>query len=1398
LICVVLLLPYNSIIQTKYFFEIKMRFKIIPILLLICEFAYAQQTQLQFSRLDLSNGLSNNQVNTIYKDSQGYMWFGTVAGLNRYDGYQFKVFKHNARDPKSLSDDFINGISELPDDKLLIDTRAGLNIFDLEKQQFDHDIVAFFKNLGIPITTIIGVKKDKSGNFWFNAGADGVFVYNVPKKRTVHLKCADYVPNALGSAPVTHIQSDAKGDMYVLHTDKSFERFDISNLKVKTRYHNLKVKDKTAFKRLRFFIDDSGAVFIWSFNGQEGLTYYQPALKEVKYFSQKAGGLNNNLVTGVIQDENGNIWIGTDHGGINILNKKTLKIDYVQNREDDPKTLSQNSVVSLYKDNAGIIWVGTFKKGISYYHKNIIKFPLFRHLASDSGSLPYDDVNRFVEDERGNLWLGTNGQGLIYYNRKTQTYKSYRHQADNPNSISNDIVVSLFIDDEKKLWIGTYFGGLDCFDGQNFKNYRHNPNDANSIGDDRIWDIIEGDDKKLWIGTLGAGVDVLDRSNGIFSHYKAYSSANSVGSNFITALLKDKHGNAYIGTSSGLDFWEKKTGKFRHFDADPHLKNSLSNGNVYDILEDSYGYIWVTTRDGLNRYDPKNNQFVVFRVDKGLSDNNTLNIVEDKNHNLWVSTTRGLTFIKVKKTANGLAYTFRNYDQQDGLQGREFNVNSGYITKNGELIFGGANGFNLFKPEEIRTDHTKPEITLSDLQIANKSIAVDEEVDGQVILDKTLNSTPNLSLNHKNNVISIEFTALNYFNPDKIRYRYMLEGFDKTWQEPLGNLRRATYTNLDPGSYLFRVFSTNSAGDWVSNEKRISIKILPPFWKTPLAYLLYLALASGILFLIRHRGIQKLKREFSLEQERHEAKRMHDLNLMKIKFFTNVSHEFRTPLSLIITPMEKLIKQTDDEGKKQQMQMIHRNGRRLLNMVNQLLDFRRMEVQQLKLDYKLGDLVDFIKDLTYSFTDIAEKKNIKFHFESELTSLITAFDYDKIERILFNLLSNAFKFTPESGAVTVSLSSALNGSDQTCLLISVSDNGIGIEEDKLNRIFDRFFQSDIPGSLVNQGSGIGLSITKEFVRMHGGEVWAESKVGVGSTFTVKIPFDEADVTIVENSKLSFTIKPTLRDTPEENNPVHVSGFNKKPVLLLVEDNDDFRFYLKDNLSEFYQIYEAANGKEGWQKVLSVHPDLVVSDINMPEMNGIDLCKKIKGDVRTADTPVILLTALTGEEVQLSGLETGANDYVMKPFNFEILVFKIRNQLKQLDSSRIKYKKQVDISPKSDEIESVDEKFMRQLSALIESNVSNADYSVDQLSQEMNTSRVSLYKKVLLLTGKSPVEYIRFYRLRKATQLLEKSQLTISEVAYEVGFNNPKYFTKYFKQEFNMLPSVYIAQKSIKK
>lgn len=1369
-----------------------MRSKIFLILLFASKFAFAQQNQLQFSRVDLTNGLSNNQVTAIFKDSDGYMWFGTMAGLNRYDGYQVKIFKHNARDPKSLSDDFITNVFELPDHKLLIDTRAGLNVYDIELQSFNQNGLAYLKSIGIAAKTINSIKKDKLGNFWFNAGNDGVYVYITQTKIIHHIPCKGEQPGELGASSVSDIQPDSKDGIWVLHMDKTFEKFNIKTLKIEKKVSLFKIKEKTDYKPFRFFIDKSEAIFIWGFEAQEGISYYESLTGKSVMLGKKPGGLNNNLITGVIEDDNGLIWISTDHGGINLLDKKDFSVRYILNREDDTKSLSQNSLVTLYKDPIGIIWIGTFKKGINYYHKNIIKFPLYRHFASNPQSLPYDDVNRFVEDHKGNLWIGTNGQGLMHYDIKTKKFTVYRHQANNPNSLSNDIIVSLYIDHDNKLWIGSYFGGLDCFDGKSFKHYRHNATDTNTISDDRVWDILEDDDQLLWIATLGGGLDVLNQSNQKITHLKGYTGANSVSSNYITALFKDRMGNIWIGTSSGVDFWQKRTKKFIHFTPNPHRETGLSNGNIYDILGDSYGYVWITTRDGLNRFNPKTNQFKVFRVEDGIADNSTLNIVEDHDRNLWLSSSKGLTLIKVKKKGNEVSYAFSNFDQQDGLQGKEFNVNAAYVTSKGQLIFGGANGLNLFKPKDIISDHVMPKISLSELQIANKNVAVGEEVNGSIVLAKALNGVDELVLNHRQNVFSIEFTALNFFNPDKIKYRYMLEGFDKRYQEPTDKIRRATYTNLDPGHYTFKVMSTNSSGDWMLNEKRIHIRVLPPFWRTPVAYILYLFSFVTALYLIRRSGINKLRAGFALEQERQEAKRMHELDLLKIKFFTNVSHEFRTPLSLIITPMEKLIRQTTDETKKEQMKLVQRNSRRLLNLVNQLLDFRRMEVQELKLHPKSGDIVAFIKELTFSFTDIAEKKNIELEFATAVNSLVTKFDHDKIERILFNLLSNAFKFTTDGGAVYVSLTIERNEEGKTYLLLKIRDNGIGIEGDKLDKIFERFFQNEVPGSMVNQGSGIGLSITKEFVNLHGGNIWVESKLDEGSTFTVTLPCDDATETTF-NIGQKFTVPLKNKTTSDLNVPVQLGNMQKKTSLLLIEDNEDFRFYLKDNLKEYYQIYEAANGKEGWQRLLSAHPNLVVSDISMPEMNGIDLCKKIKADKRTVHIPVILLTALTAEETQLAGLQIGANDYVMKPFNFEMLLSKIKNLLAQQESFKKTYQKQVDMNTVQEEIESVDEKFMRQLLTMLEKNLANADYSVDQLSSELNMSRVGLYKKLIMLTGKSPVEYIRTYRLKKGEALLLKSQLSISEIAYAVGFNNPKYFSKYFKQEFNELPSAYKQQ-----
>lgn len=1353
---------------------------------------FGQQSQIQFARLDLSSGLSHNQVNAVLKDSKGFMWFGTLSGLNRYDGYQFKTFKNDPRDSTTIVDDFVTGIFELPGHKLYLETRGGPNIYDNVSQRFVRDVRTYLKTLNISANAIRDIIRDDQGNFWFNGLEAGIFKYDPVSKTTLHLKGSGNNAYTLDKTPVSAIQKDHHGNIWVIHRNKVVEMLDRNTGKVQKRIFNFRVAKPTDFQDFRILVDQDLDLWIYTTNTQHGIDYYSSTNGQMRYLDKGPGALNNNLIAGLLQDNKGLIWIATDHGGVNLLNKRDFKVRYLLNKEDDPKSLSQNSITSLYKDPTGIIWIGTFKRGLSYYHEKILKFPLYSHQGVNPSGLVYDDINRFVEDQQGNLWIGTNGGGLFYFNRKTGQFKRFRHDPENPNSLSNDIIVSLFIDKAGTLWIGTYFGGLDRFENGRFHNYKHNPANSSSLADDRVWDILEDRQGRLWIGTLSGGLDLLDRETDRFSHYKA-GMPNSVGSDFISCLIEDRSGNIWIGTSEGVDKLTPQ-GKFKHIKTEIGKQNSLINDIVYDLMEDSYGFIWIATRDGLSRLNPKTMDFLNFDSRNGLTEKATLKVLEDADRNLWVSTANGLFKIIVKRDKQRrFAYSFRKYDEHDGLQGSAFNANAGYKTRRGELLFGGANGFNLFNPADIKTDNSKPLIVLSELQISNKSVEIGEPIDGRIPLNKSIVFTDTLELKYSQNSITLSFAALNYFGPQKIKYRYKLEGFDQQWQELQENIRRATYTNLDPGEYLFKVMSTDASGNWVNNQASVRVVIKPPIWRTSIAYILYVLVVGGSLLYLRHRGIKRAREEFLIEQERQQGKRLHELDLLKIKFLTNVSHEFRTPLSLIITPLEKLIKQANDSDR-QQLQMIQRNGRRLLNLVNQLLDFRRMEVHELKLHPKTGDIISFIKELCLSFSDVAERKSISLNFKSDRSSLITLFDHDKIERILFNLLSNAFKFTPHGGKVGVELSTRYTLQNKTELVLKVIDTGIGIEADKIDRIFERFFQNKVPDSIVNQGSGIGLAITKEFVNLHGGKIKAESVVNEGSTFIITLTFAEQQAEYSSIMTQQAMLISGRNSMPKDK--IELDPNSKKPVLMLVEDNEDFRFYLKDNLKEFYQIVEAVNGREGWQKVLALHPDLIVSDVSMPEMDGIELCKKIKSDKRTAHLPVILLTALTTDDEQLTGLETGASDYMTKPFNFEILLSKIRNLLAQQALSKKTYQKQVELKPQETEVESVNDKFIRQLSMQIEKHLSESNYSVDQLSADLNMSRVGLYKKLVPLTGKSPVEVIRSYRLQKSKPLLE-SQLTIAEVAYQVGFSNPKHFSKYFKQEFGILPSAYAQSKQQK-
>ena len=1365
-------------------------------------FSPAQGDPFRFARLDINQGLSHNYVSCFLKDSRGFMWIGTSSGLNRFDGYTVKIFKNDLRDTASISNNNINSLFEDPHGRIWIGSIAGntdINIFDPVTEKITHKINPHLKQYGIPDGRITDIVKDSRDHFWFLHYQKGLFRYSHEKEQSEQvIYCA---PDSLdGESRVSFLSEDKQGKIWIIQENGILKRIDPKNAKVEFSNSFLKSiyrSKESSFKMMR---DREGNFWIFM-NSNYGVYYYNVKQNSFQHYNDKSSELklNNNIVRGIAQDNQGNIWIATDHGGLNIIDEKRQSIRYQLHNPSDDKSLVQNSINAVYKDRDGIIWLGSFKEGASYYHESIVRFPLYRHEPTDPSTVSYSDINRFEEDDKGNLWLGANGGGLIYFNRNRNTFNNYLHHPNDPGSLSSNVIVGMTSDHTGKLWLGTYFGGLNKFDGKTFTHYRHNPLNPQSIADESVWEILEDTKGNLWIGTLRAGLDVLDPKTNTFRHYRN-GDENSIHTNYVAALMEDSKENIWVGTGFGLDVFEWETGRFLHYINDPKDPYSLSNNNVMWVMEDSRHLIWVATQEGLNIFYPATKKFFALREEDGLPHNTILTILEDDKGMLWLSTSNGISNLIITKSDNeqGYSFTFKNYDESDGLQGKQFNENAAFKTSKGELIFGGGNGFTIFKPTDIQVNKQKPNVVISDFQLFNKSVKTGEAFNERIILPRSIYSTQEIELRHDQNVFSIEFAALSFIHPQKAGYKYILKGFDKEWTTTSGNSRRATYTNLDPGDYVFKVKAANSDGVWNENEVSLKITILTPFWKTSTAFVFYFLFILGVL-LVTRKLIQKRERlKFAIEQERQEAHRMHEMDLMKIRFFTNISHEFRTPLSLILTPLEKIISNNIHPESQNQLQLIFRNARRLLNLVNQLLDFRKLEVQEIKFNPSEGDIILFIKETVFSFSDISEKKSIGLIFQSAIPLLETIFDQDKLEKILFNLLSNAFKFTPENGTITVSLNEVQKETQpEKWLEIKVKDTGIGIAKEKQEQIFERFFQADLPNSVINQGTGIGLSIVKEFVRSHGGTVHVESELNQGSTFVVLIPVKEIlPHTVMEEHHFpEESIVVSEVEKEEEQNAFTGSNKVKKTTLLLVEDNEDFRFYLKDNLKLNYHVIEASDGSEGFKMTQRHLPDLIVSDVTMPVMDGLELCRKIRADHRLSHIPVILLTARMAEEQKLEGFETGADDYITKPFNVEILHTRIKNLIHRRELFQKDFRKHIEVKASDMHITSMDEKLIQKAIKSVEDHIAEPEFSVEDLSHELGMSRVYLYKKLLSLTGKSPLEFIRTIRLQQAAQLLEKSQLNVSEVAYKVGFNNPKYFAKCFKEEYKMLPSAYAALKN---
>ena len=1338
------------------------------------------QTNYNFSKISIENGLSHNQVNAIIKDADGFLWFGTMSGLNRYDGYSFKIFRKEVNDSASLYNNSIQSLFELPDGKIWVNTGLGPCIYNPHTEKFD-SVSTYLSSLGLPTNGVTNVIKGNNGRYWFLYGNQGLYLYvGMEQKAKLFKKNFESGPNKR----ITSVAETPDGKLWLVYQDGFLQQYDLKSKRV--------VFSTSALYKLgrgnlgySLFLDSSGDLWLWYF--EVGVFIFHPQDNSIRHFSENSisSKLNSNLVTKVVEDDNGLIWVATDHGGVNVIDKKNnFKVSYILNDPTDPKSLSQNSINAINKDDDGIMWLGTYKQGINYLNSKIVKFPHYHYNESNIKSLQYDDVNRFAEDKYGNIWIGTNGGGLIYFDRKNNSFKQYLHDPNNSNSLSNNVIVSLFIDHQDKIWIGTYFGGLNSFDGKKFTHYRHNDSDTLSLADDKVWEIFEDKEKNLWVGTLGSGLDRFNRNTNSFEHHKNKADdTTSLTSNFVSAILQDRKDNIWIGTNVGISVFEKNT--ITRYTGD---KNKLGSNNVICLMEDAKGRIWVGTAEGLNVLDEQTKTFQTFTTSDCLPDNMILNILEDNHQSLWISTPNGLCNVILQKKDNGLGLSVINYNERNNLQNREFNDNAALKTRSGELIFGGPSGFNIINPDMIEKPVYNPKIIFTGLQILNTLVEPGKEINGRVLLKQALSKQESIELKHSENLFTIEFASLDFSHGSRDKYAYMLEGFNSDWLYADGSQRRVTYTNLDPGNYTFKVKVLNPDGSW-SAEKTLAIDITPPFWRTPIAYTFYFIAALGILFLARKITLDRAHMRFEMRQQRIEAERAHNLDQLKTKFFTNVSHEFRTPLSLIISPLDKVIKNTNDEDQKKQLNLVQRNAKRLLNLVNQLLDFRKIEVQGLKLHPSIGDIVQFAKDTSYSFTDIAEKKGIQFSFSSNVDSLEIYFDKDKVEKILFNLLSNAFKYTHDDGMVSVKMI-YMPGTDakEGTISIEVQDSGIGIPPDEHEKIFERFFQTDVPETMVNQGTGIGLAITKEFVKLHNGVISVKSEPDKGTCFKVTLPAKKIHEPYIQAAPIAVSLEAAEQDV--DASPVN----KKKKTIVIAEDNEDLRFYLKENLRSQYHVEEAVNGKEGWEKIKLINPDLVVSDIMMPVMDGIELARKIKTDTLTAHIPVILLTAMGSEEKQIEGFSVGVNDYVTKPFTFEILASRIKNLLAQQKLLQKKFQKQIEVNPSEVTVTPVDEKFLKQALEIVEKFIDDPDFSVEDFSREMCLSRVALYKKILSLTGRAPLEFIRSIRLKRAAQLLEKSGMSIAEIAYEVGFNNPKNFTKYFKEEFKLLLSQYLAAK----
>ncbi len=1345
----------------------------------------AQEDPLNFTSITSKEGLSSNIVHAILKDRYGLMWFGTEDGLNKFNGTEFTVYRYDPHNKFSLRSNEISSLCEDKAGRLWIGTVGGaLHRYDRNKDWFVPYGAGSGKN-ALSGGNIKGLCSDYKGKLWI-ATLSGLNILdpvtNIVTKFTDNPKVAkelrDGIVLCLFEDKNKRMWIGTSSGLYVYDQQKAhFRRFIHQNDDTTSLVSNT-VKTITQDKQGRLWIGTTGGLSML-LPGDNGFRNY-------KHSGNNTPRTSSDVIYSIGVKNTNELWIGSEDG-LNILDLHTYHIRQYKPDYRNSFALTSKSIRSILVDQQGICWLGTYEGGVNKYDPNLTFFSLKKSNPFDPYGLSAPFVTSFSDDSNGNIFVGTDGGGLNLFHMQSKLLTHYAIRAKGRGEAEHLAILSLAKAHDSGLWIGTYNDGFFKFypktgNYQQFIKEQTLP----TLRQNDVFCLLEDSRGKLWIGTNGSGVDVFDAKTQKFIRDKEIPAALDarflLSNGYIRTIVEDHNGKIWIGSyGNGLAVLDPVKRDVVFLDRN---NGRLPSNKINALYADPRGGMWVgTSGEGLVRLNPSGKTVAVYGEDQGLANGVIHSILKDQAGRIWVSTNVGVSWFDVRTSR------FTNYSYFNGLQNNSFVQGAGFTSKQGALFFGGVEGINYISPGAIKQNKHIPQVMFTDLKLGGRSVtALDSSV-----LSEHISVAKTIHLDYKQN-FSLSYVALNYTSPRQNQYSYRLKGFENEWNNA-GSKTTANYTNLSPGEYVFQVRVSNNDGVWNMRGKEIKIIVKPPLWMTWYACISYFLFAAVLLLYIRYRGIRNLQKEFKAHQEKRESERLHELDRLKIKFLTNLSHEFRTPISLIMAPVDKLLVEPHNEVMEVQLGLIQRNAKRLLNLVNQLLDLRKMEEHESKLCTTRGDIVSFSREVSESFKDISEKKNITFIFHTDVEKLVVYFDADKIERVLFNLLSNAFKFTTDGGNVSLSVDQDSNPTKRQVqiLNIKVSDTGIGIPLEQQERIFGRFYQFGTEPAVLNQGSGIGLSIAKEFVQLHGGTLTVKSEPGLGSTFLIQLPFDSPDEADEHSpyvplaSEVAAVPKPIHEVTADQEN-------DNKPAVLIVEDNDDFRFYLKDNLKIFYKVIEAKDGKEGWQKALFQHPDLVISDVMMPHMNGTALSLKLKSDSRTAHIPVILLTASTGEEEELRGLNSGANDYLTKPFKFDILNAKVKNLLSYNRMLKKTYVKQVHLSPVEVQVESGNEAFVKAVASYIEENITNRELSVQNISHHVSMSRGSLYNKLLETTGQTPIEFIRIMKLEKAAFLLEKSDMNIAQIAYAVGFATPNYFAKSFKDKYGLLPSDYIKQK----